>query len=101
MDGFEVAVFTSQPVDGTGRGGRRRRRRSPDSSYSWHLMRDDRPLTWCGIEFSYAYSRRRLWNEAPVEQRCASCAERLQRVTQQDASRGTAGIAAGEANLVA
>ena len=95
MDGFEVAVFTGQPVDGRGGAGRRRRRRTLDPSYSWHLMRDDRPLTWCGIEFSYAYSRRRLWSEAPEEQRCGSCTERLQRVTQNNASRGTAGVAAG------
>ena len=89
MDGFEVAVFTSQPVDG----GRRRRRRSQELSYGWHLMHAQRPLTWCGIEFSYAYSRRRLWSETPPEHRCPDCEERLERARQADSTRRAAGTA--------
>jgi hypothetical protein len=95
MDEFEVAVFTGRPVDGRVRGGRRRRRLSPDLSYGWHLMQAERPLTWCGIEFSYAYSRRRLWSETPEEQRCESCLERRQRVSRTDTRRMAAPIAAG------
>jgi hypothetical protein len=91
MDGFEMAVFTSQRVDGavTG-GGRRWRRRPPVPSYSWHLIHAERPLTWCGLEFSYTYSKRRLWSETPEDQRCQSCIARLERVTHADTSRRTA-----------
>jgi hypothetical protein len=95
MDDFEVAVFTSQSAGGS-TGGRLRRRRTPDLTYSWHLMHAERPLTLCGIEFSYAYSRRRLWNETPENQRCRSCLERQQRrVSRADTTQRTAGIAAG------
>lgn len=101
MDEFEVAVFTSQAVDGKA-GGRRRRRRSPDLSFSWHLMHAERPLTWCGIEFSYAYSRRRLWSETPADQRCQSCMERYERrANQADTGQGTAGVVARAENNVA
>lgn len=82
MDGFEVAVFTSQLVDvAVAGGGRRWRRRPPVPSYSWHLVQTQRPLTWCGLEFSYAFSQRRLWSETPEEQRCQSCVDRLERVS--------------------
>jgi hypothetical protein len=94
MDEFEVAVFTNQPVDGRTGGGKKRWRRSPAPSYSWHLMRAERPLTRCGVEFSYAYSRRRLWNETPEDQRCPSCVAGLERMSQTDASQRTAGTAA-------
>jgi hypothetical protein len=83
MDGLEVGVFTSQPVAAVA-GGRRRRRRRPDAaqSYSWHLIHDERPRTWCGIEFSYAFSRRCLWSDTPENQRCEICIAQLERVGQ-------------------
>ena len=91
MDGFEMAVFTSQHVEGavTGGGGRWRRR-PPVSSYSWHLIHAERPLTWCGLEFSYADSRRRLWSDTPEDERCHSCIGRHERVTHTDSSQRTA-----------
>ena len=91
MDGFEMAVFTSQPVDVAvaGRGGRWRRR-PPVRSYSWHLIHAERPLTWCGLEFSYAFAQRRRWSETPEDQRCQSCIERLERESHADTSQRTA-----------
>jgi hypothetical protein len=70
-----MAVFTCQRPDGTaeGRGKRRRRRHSPTPLYHWHLIQDERPFTWCGLEFSYPFSRRLLWAETPEDQRCQSC----------------------------
>jgi hypothetical protein len=93
MDGFEMAVFTSQLVDVAAvGGGRRRRRHSPVHSYRWHLILDERPLTWCGLEFSYALSRRRLWAETPEDQRCQSCMGRLERVNRTNTSQRTAAV---------
>jgi hypothetical protein len=99
MDGFEMAVFTSQQVEvAVVAGGRRSRRRPPVPSYSWHLIHAERPLTWCGLEFSYAFSQRRPWSETPENQRCRSCIGRLERVSLANASqsnaegRGEAGI---------
>ena len=91
MDGFEMAVFTSQHVEGavTGGGGRWRRR-PPVPSYSWHLIHAERPLTWCGLEFSYAFSQRRLWSDTPEDERCQSCIGRHERVTHNDTSQRTA-----------
>lgn len=88
MDGYEVAVFTS--VESVVGGGRRRRRRRPVHSSSWHLIQSERPLTWCGIEFSYAFSPRRLWTETPADQQCRICAGRLERVSLTKTSRGVA-----------
>ncbi len=91
MDGFEMAVFTSQPVDvAVAGGGGRWRRRPPVPSYSWHLIHAERPLTLCGLKFSYAFARRRRWSETPEDQRCQSCIERLERVTHPNTSRRTA-----------
>ncbi len=91
MDGFEMAVFTSQPVDvAVAGGGGRWRRRPPVPSYSWHLIHDERPLTWCGLKFSYAFAPRRRWSETPEYQRCQSCIGRLERVNHTDTSQRTA-----------
>jgi hypothetical protein len=83
MDGLKVGVYTSQPVDADA-GGHRRRRRRPvaDPSYRWHLIQDERPRTWCGIEFSYAFSRRCLWSDTPEDQRCETCVARVELVAQ-------------------
>jgi hypothetical protein len=91
MDGFEMAVFTSQPVDvAVAGGGGRWRRRPPVASYSWHLIDAERPLTSCGLKFSYAFARRRRWSEIPEDQRCQSCIGRFERVSHTDASQRTA-----------
>ena len=89
MDGFEVAVFTSgQLVDAAMMGGGRRwRRGQPISSARWHLIQTERPLTYCGLEFSYAFSERRLWSETPQDQRCQSCVGRLERVSRTNTSQ--------------
>lgn len=89
MDRFEMAVFTSQPFDVAVVGGRGRwRRHSPVPSYGWHLIHDERPLTWCGLEFSYAFSERRPWSETPEDQRCQNCMGRLERVSRTAAKTG-------------
>ena len=91
MDGYEMAVFTSQPVDAAEAGsGGRWRRRPPVPSYSWHLIHAERPLTWCGLNFSYAFARRRRWSDIPEDQRCQSCVGRLERVSQAHTSQRTA-----------
>jgi hypothetical protein len=91
MDGFEMAVFTGQPFDVAVVGGRGRwRRHSPVPSYSWHLIHDERPLTWCGLEFRYAFSQRRPWSETPEDQRCQNCVARLERVSHTDTSKRAA-----------
>jgi hypothetical protein len=90
VDGFETAVFTSQLVDVAAGGARRWRRRPPVSPYSWHLIHAERPLTWCGLEFSYAFSQRRLWSETPEDQRCQSCIGRLERVGHSDTTQRSA-----------
>ena len=91
MEGFEIAVYMSQLVEPEAAGGSRRwRRRPPVPSYGWHLIHAERPLTWCGLEFSYAYSQRRLWSETPEEHRCESCSGRLQRVSRPDTNQRTA-----------
>ncbi len=85
MDGYEVAVFTSPAaVEGVGR---RWRRHPPASSSSWHLIQNERPVTWCGIDFSYAFSPRRLWSKTPEDQRCHICVGRLERVSLTNPSR--------------
>jgi len=88
MDGFEMAVFTSQTIEAAATGERGRwRRRRPAPSYSWHLIHAERPLTWCGLEFSYAFARRSRWSETPDDQRCQSCIGRLERVSRTDTSQ--------------
>jgi hypothetical protein len=88
--GFEMAVFTTQPFDAAIGGRGRWRRHSPSPSYRWHLIHDERPLTWCGLEFSYAFSERRSWSQTPGDQRCQSCMDRLERVSQTDNQPQTA-----------
>ena len=91
VDGFEIAVYMSQLVEPeTAGGGRRWRRRPPVPSYGWHLIHAERPLTWCGLEFSYAYSQRRLWSETPEDHRCQSCSGRLRRMSRPDTNQRTA-----------
>jgi hypothetical protein len=95
MEGFEMAVFTTQRADvAVVGGGRRSRRRPPVPSYGWHLIHAERPLTWCGLAFSYAFSQRRFWKETPEDQRCRSCVRRLEQVSHTNTSQRTAGIAA-------
>jgi hypothetical protein len=92
MDGFEMAVFTTPTVDAAMvGGGRRSRRRPPLPSYGWHLIHAERPLTWCGLQFSYAFSQRRRWSETPEDQRCQSCVGRLERLSHTYTSQRTAG----------
>jgi hypothetical protein len=87
MDGFEMAVFTSQPVDVAVTGGGGRWRRRPRArAYGWHLLHAERPLTWCGLHISYTEPRR-PWSEIPEDQRCQNCVGRLERVSHTDTAK--------------
>ena len=77
---FESAIFVSQLVDG-GDASRWRRHR-PVRVDRWHLIHGELALTWCGLSISYTYPRR-PWSEVAEDQRCQSCLERLERVSQR------------------
>ena len=67
---FESAVFASYLID---RGGGRWRRRRRVREYCWHLLRrDERPLTWCGLEVSDK-DPRQPWSEVLESQACEKC----------------------------
>jgi hypothetical protein len=83
---FESAVFASYLID---RGGGRWRKRRRVREYCWHLLRrDERTLTWCGLEVSYK-DPRQPWSEVLESQACEKCCiARLERESQADTSQG-------------
>ena len=84
---FESAVYVSQLVESADAGGWRRRR--PVRVYRWHLVHDERALTWCGLGISFR-NPRRPWSAIAEDRRCQVCSRRLDRVSRARESQRTA-----------